>query len=637
MKKKNITLGIALLSMLTLASCGSQSFTKDRGQVDETMPSVEIPDVLRQDALSYTVKHELENANGGYDTIYVENLDGKKGEYTLAKALEYKGYTPLPFDQVLIGEESVVIEIKYKANELKLTLQDIDSSIGYVYGGGEYHAYNNEATLTAKPNIGYEFVGWYDGNTELSKDKTYSFKLEENMELYGKFKVSDEFKYFDFESDQSSCTIKGLVLDAPTTLVIPENVTSIASGAFNSAKITNVILPKTLNEIGEDAFYKSSILSVTINSNLNLNRYAFYGCDRLYEIYNNSTMSLEIGSTDYGYVAKNALYIHSSANEASIFTKQEDYLYAVVNDSLTLINYDGNERELVLPSEVTIDDKKYTEYSIGSLALARNEDLVIVTVPEAVTSIGEGAFVDCSNLYEVFNYSDIYIQEGDSANGGIASNAVVVHTENTDLQQVFYNEDFIYRIDENDLYILKYTNTTKKNVVIDSFSDYQISIYPSAFYKNTTIETLVLSDNVVAIGQYAFQYCSNLKSVVANGVENVGVSAFGSCSSLKEASVNSAKIINASAFGSCSNLEKISMDSVETIGASAFNYDYSLYQVELPSTLKTISNNAFKYCNKLVYVLNKSNLSIYTGSSNLGYVGYYAKEIGTDDTEFFHH
>ena len=127
MKKKNLAYGIAILSIFTLASCGSQSFTKDRGQVDETLPSVEIPDVLKHDALSYTVKHELENENGGYDTVYVQNLDGNKGEYTLAEALEYKGYTPLPFEQVLINDESVVVEIKYKANELKLTLQDIIS------------------------------------------------------------------------------------------------------------------------------------------------------------------------------------------------------------------------------------------------------------------------------------------------------------------------------------------------------------------------------------------------------------------------------------------------------------------------------------------------------------------------------
>jgi hypothetical protein len=432
------------------------------------------------------------------------------------------------------------------------------------------------------------------------------------MNVYGKFKVSDEFKYFDFTSDQTSCTINDLILDAPTTLVIPEKVTKIADNAFSNAKLTNVILPTTLNEIGNEAFYRSSLLSVTINSDINIDRYSFYSCSRLYEIYNNSNLNLQIGSDDYGYVAKNALIIHSSNKDSSIFKKQDDYLYAVVEDSLTLVNYDGHERNLSLPSEVTIDDKTYDSYSIATLALAKNEDLVIVTVPEAVEAIGDSAFNGCSNLYEVFNYSNLNIQSSSYDNGGIASNAVAVHTDSTEDQVVFYNDDFIYRVDENYATILKYTNKAKKNVEIGSIKDYYIIIGSESFRNNKVLESLVSGENVKEIAGSAFDSCSNLTYVEANSVKTIGFSA----------------------FQNCSNLRDISMDSVESIGNSAFLNDYSLNQVKLPESLTTINTNAFKNCYKLVYVLNKSNISIYTGSTSNGYVGYYAKEIGTN-TEYF--
>lgn len=613
MKKKNIAYGIALLSILTLTSCGASSFTKDRGEVDETLPSVSIPDVLKQEGLSYTVKHELENEAGGYDLVYTENLDGKKGEYTLAKALDYKGYTALPFEQVLLGDTSITIEIKYKANELKLTLQDIDENIGYVYGGGSYYAYNNLATLTAKPNIGYEFVGWFSKDKLLSSSKTYSLTLEDNMNVYGKFKVADDFKYFDFTSDQSSCTINGLIMDAPSTLVIPENVTKIGASAFQNSILTNVVLPKTLNEIGDWAFYRSSILSLTINSDIAFYYSAFYNCDRLYEIYNNSNLELTIGSYDNGAVALKALIIHQSNNEASIFAKQDDFLYAVVEDNLTLINYDGNEKNLELPSSVTIEDTTYNSYNIASLAFASNDDLVVVTLPSAVQSIGDGAFNGCDNLFEVFNYTELSISTGDSYNGGVASNAVYVHTDTTDSQMVFYNDDYIYSIDENYIGILKYTNDTNKNVVINSPDGYYTYISSEAFKNNDRIETVVLGEDVIGIGSNAFYNCDNLKSVHADYVTS----------------------IDYQAFQSCTSLEDISFNSIEEIGANAFIANISLYQVKFPSSLSSIGSNAFKNCYRLIYVLNESDLSISTGSSSNGYVGYYAKVVETTDSNFF--
>ena len=622
MKKKITFLGIALLTSLFLASCGNDSPIKDRGTEDPTINDVEIPDIFgpSDGSCSYLVKHELENKDGGYDVIYTQSLDGKIGENTKAEALNYAGYTPIAFEQKAITDENVFIEIKYKANEYRLTLEDIDDNIGYVYGGGSYYAYDNKATLTAKPNIGYDFIGWYSGDDLLSENRTYTFELNENLDVYGKFEVSEDFKYFDFESTQSSCIIYGLLTETPTDLIIPENVTEIADDAFEHYNLTNVVLPSTLKKIDNYAFLGSTILSLTINSDLDIESYAFRNCTRLYEIYNNSNLNIEIGSSNYGYVAYYAITIHNSLNEASIFTKQGDYLYAVseYNDDkeLLLVNYSGNEKELTLPESVTIGETTFNSYCIGQSALSYNEDLVMITLPEAVESIGDNAFAGCRNLLEIYNLSDnIYISQGDSDdNGGIGAYAKAIHYSLDEDRKIFYTDDLIYMIDENYTAVIKYTNRTNKNVVIDEILEgYFVDILDNAFYDNDVIETVVLSENVKSIGESAFQYCGNLNSVKADGVYTIGSYAFSNCYKLYDVSFNNCNTIDNNAFESC----------------------YSLYSFTLSENISSIYSYAFRYCYKLVYVLNKSSISIYTGSSSNGYIGYYAKVIATEDSDFF--
>lgn len=95
--------------------------TKDRGTVDETMESVDIPDAIKPLApdsteAGYKVMHLLENAKGEYDLVALQTLTGTIGENTAAEANNYNGYTVEQFDQTAILEDgSTTIEIKYKA------------------------------------------------------------------------------------------------------------------------------------------------------------------------------------------------------------------------------------------------------------------------------------------------------------------------------------------------------------------------------------------------------------------------------------------------------------------------------------------------------------------------------------------
>ena len=70
-----------------------------------------------------------------------------------------------------------------------------------------------------------------------------------------------------------------------------------------------------------------------------------------------------------------------------------------------------------------------------------------------------------------------------------------------------------------------------------------------------------------------------------------------------------------------------------------FYSNSSIQRVTIPSTITSIGNYAFMYCYKLLEVINKSSLTITAGSisvsgtSNYDYVGYYAKQIITDESQ----
>lgn len=60
------------------------------------------------------------------------------------------------------------------------------SGNGSVSGGGSY-LYGDEATLVATPDKHFKFVGWFIGEDLLSDSETFTFTVEDNMNVTAKF------------------------------------------------------------------------------------------------------------------------------------------------------------------------------------------------------------------------------------------------------------------------------------------------------------------------------------------------------------------------------------------------------------------------------------------------------------------
>lgn len=72
------------------------------------------------------------------------------------------------------------------AKKYTITVSASPTAGGTVSGGGKYRS-GKTCTLTATPNAGYSFDGWYEGSTKLSSNTSYSFTVSSNRTITGKF------------------------------------------------------------------------------------------------------------------------------------------------------------------------------------------------------------------------------------------------------------------------------------------------------------------------------------------------------------------------------------------------------------------------------------------------------------------
>ena len=283
--------------------------------------------------------------------------------------------------------------------------------------------------------------------------------------------------------------------------------------------------------------------------------------------------------------------------------------YKIEGNNVTIKDYLGNQKNLVLTSTLRIDDQYYNISTISDNAFYNCDVIESVYIPSSVSYVGKYTFIDCDNLVEI--KVDKENKTYDSRNN---SNAIIETSTNklvASCKETIVTNG-ISIIGEGAFY-----GTQKEKIVISS-DVYTIEKYAFANSKHLE-EVLFEKDSICGfIREYAFQSCKALKTIeIPNRILIVGEGAFQHCD-IKEVdfsgSVNewcSISFYDAEAnpiskdaklFIANKLVENLIIPSQTTkIGSFAFSgYNYlSSVMFEEESQCSTIEKCAFYQCDNL--------------------------------------
>ena len=361
-------------------------------------------------------------------------------------------------------------------------------------------AYTN-ATLTVPSTALNDYLTadvWQNFSNIIGK----SYDFEVNGIYYiitGPNTASVTYKDTDYNSYSGNVTI-------PTTVThngITYTVTAIGRNAFRiCSDLTGVSIPSTVTMIDYSAFYKcTSLTSVVIpNSVTELGEFCFMSCSAL------QTVTIGNGITS---IPRQCFTYCSSLHTISWpSTITEIGHYAFYNcESLG---------SLILPDDLE---------TIMPYALANCIELSGVTIPAEVTSIGDGVFSGCTGLYYIgVAQSNQHYTSLDGCLVDISCDTLIAYPNK-------HAQDFT--IPSGVKIIGPAAFGSCDNLLSVTFPEGVTSIETSAFSGCVNLQSVMLSSSVTNIGRYAFDYCVSLTSFyIPANIATIGTAAFSQCAGM---------------------------------------------------------------------------------------------------------
>ena len=292
---------------------------------------------------AYIVEHYLQNLNDdNYATtpFKTDNLTGTTDTLTMAEAKTFDGYTSPEVTQAKIkGDGSTVIKLYYARNTYTVSLTSDITNAGTLSGAGSYK-FGRSVTITAEPNLGYVFIGWYLGSTELSTSPSCSFTMSANdMEITAKWAMLTAYKVEHYLQNVDNDSYPNTPYETDNLSGLKNTLTSAEANTYNGFTSPSVT-QENIKENGSTViklYYTRNSYELSLTKSIDMSQITLTGAGS-YKYEKTVTVSTTIDESMAAGYTFNGWYLNNElVNEDASFN------YTITDNATLEARYTRNQ------------------------------------------------------------------------------------------------------------------------------------------------------------------------------------------------------------------------------------------------------------------------------------------------------